>query len=71
MDIHIRDAAKVLCILLVDNGKGFDTAVVHKGMGLRNIEWRLNAMNARYKWKSTLNKGCRLIIKIPENENTD
>lgn len=62
MTIHIRDSEKTLSILLSDNGKGFKTDTLTKGMGLRNIELRIQSVNASYKWKSCKNKGCRLII---------
>ncbi len=66
MIIQIRDSMKSLCVLLSDNGKGFDIESVKKGMGVSNIEFRLNALNAAFKWKSAVNKGCRIIIVIPK-----
>lgn len=66
MCIHIRDSVNSLCVLLSDNGKGFDVCSVKKGMGVSNIEFRLNALNAAFKWKSIINKGCHLIIIIPK-----
>jgi len=65
MQIHIRDSVKSLSILLSDNGKGFDIDSIKRGMGFRNIESRLNSMNAAYKWKSEINKGCQLLLVIP------
>lgn len=67
MLIHIRDSTDSLNVVLSDNGKGFSFSSVKKGMGLRNIELRLSAMGAINKWKSTINKGCRLIIMIPKS----
>lgn len=64
--IQLRDSPKGCAVLLADNGTGFDLAAPSSGMGLRNIESRLVAMNASYKWKSAPNKGCRLIIIIPK-----
>ena len=64
MTIGIRDTTNLLCMLLSDNGKGFNLNTIKNGMGLRNIELRLGAMNAVFKWKSVINKGCRLIILI-------
>jgi signal transduction histidine kinase len=65
MQIHIRDSVKSLSILLSDNGKGFDIDSIKRGMGFNNIEFRLNSMNAAYKWKSEINKGCQLLLVIP------
>lgn len=66
MNISLRDTKGMLGVVLSDNGKGFDTGAIGKGMGLRNIELRLNSMGAIFKWKSRLQKGCRLIIIIPQ-----
>ncbi|WP_312075548.1 ATP-binding protein [Chryseobacterium sp.] len=67
--IIIRDSGNVLFAVISDNGRGFDYEKVKKGMGIKNIESRLQSMNAAFKWKSILGKGSRLIIKIPvENE---
>lgn len=68
MLIHIKDSSNYLCIVLSDNGIGFEIGSLKKGMGLRNIESRIKSMNAIYKWKSTLGKGSRLIIIIPNHE---
>jgi signal transduction histidine kinase len=65
MVIGVRDSEKSLCLVLSDNGKGFDVNALKKGMGLRNIELRLNSMGAAFKWKSVINNGSRLIITIP------
>ena len=65
MTIGVRDGKKSLCMILSDNGKGFDVNALKKGMGLRNIELRLNSLGAAFKWKSVLNCGSRLIITIP------
>lgn len=66
MLIHIRDSAHSLCVILSDNGKGFETSMIKRGMGLGNIEFRMNSLNAVYKWKSAINKGCKLIVSIPK-----
>lgn len=67
MFIQIRDSDNSLCILLSDNGKGFDVKSKKMGMGLRNIDLRLKSMDAVYKWKSKTNKGSRLIIMVPKS----
>lgn len=65
MIIQLRDSQKALNVLLKDNGKGFDVNSKKRGMGLTNIDLRLKSMDASYKWKSSANKGSRLIISIP------
>lgn len=64
--IHLRDTSNCCAILLADNGIGFEPNARNRGMGLGNIRSRIMAMNASYKWKSSSNKGCQLIIVIPK-----
>ena len=62
--LHIRLTDKFLLILLRDNGKGFNLFKVKKGMGMKNIEYRIHSLFGTYKWKSIPKKGTSLIIKI-------
>ena len=68
MFIYIRDTACSFSCILSDDGVGFDVENPQKGMGLTNIEARLSAVNAHFKWKSCKNKGTKLIIGIANNE---
>ena len=65
MCIHIRDTRKALAIILSDNGVGFDNEKLQNGMGLQNIDSRIQSIHALSKWKSKKGKGSRLIIKTP------
>lgn len=64
MSIQIRDANNSFSIILSDNGIGFDLSTLKTGMGLKNIETRIQSISASYKWKSKKSKGCRLIIVL-------
>ncbi|MCX8531681.1 sensor histidine kinase [Chryseobacterium luquanense] len=64
IDIIIKDFQNFTGIVIFDNGQGFDYEKVKKGMGIKNIESRMKSMDAKFKWKSILNKGSRLIFKI-------
>ncbi|MGI9581048.1 sensor histidine kinase [Chryseobacterium sp. RRHN12] len=65
--IYIKDYPEDTVVVISDNGQGFEYEEVEKGMGIKNIESRIKSMNATHKWKKTfLNKGSRLIIKIPK-----
>jgi len=64
MLITIRDSKQFLALILSDNGVGFDIYKHQKGMGLENIESRIETINAVSKWKSKKGKGVRLIIII-------
>nr|WP_314498360.1 ATP-binding protein [uncultured Chryseobacterium sp.] len=67
MSIYIRDIKNSRIVILSDNGESFDYQQASKGMGLKNIEARIQSLNAYFKWKNRLNHGSRLIIIIPKN----
>ncbi|CAD7802537.1 Sensor histidine kinase ComP [Chryseobacterium aquaeductus] len=66
MKIYIKDNKQHIAIVLSDNGNGFDYDSVKKGMGIKNIESRIQSLEAQYKWKNKKGKGSTLIIKIPQ-----
>ena len=66
MLIHIRDSDTLLAIILSDNGVGFDTDLLKKGMGLKNIDSRIQSITAISKWKSKKGNGSQLIIALPK-----
>lgn len=65
--IYIKDYPDDMAVIISDNGQSFDYEQVKKGMGIKNIESRIKSMNASHKWKNVMNKGSRLIIKIPNH----
>lgn len=64
INIHIKSIFNHLYVVIQDDGKGFNITSITKGIGLTNIETRLNALQAKYKFKSTINKGTSLIFKL-------
>ncbi|WP_343679936.1 sensor histidine kinase [Chryseobacterium arthrosphaerae] len=65
--IYLKDYPENMAVVISDNGQGFNYEEVKKGMGIKNIESRIQSMNATHKWKKTfLHTGSRLIIKIPK-----
>lgn len=52
-----------------DNGKGFNTRLKGKGIGLTNIVSRAEIFNGTAKLKSAPGKGCSLIVTIPVKVN--
>ncbi|WP_228466023.1 sensor histidine kinase [Chryseobacterium balustinum] len=68
IDIGIKDFNDFTGIVIFDNGQGFDYEKVKKGMGIKNIESRLQSMDAQFKWESITNKGSRLIFKIQKKQ---
>jgi signal transduction histidine kinase len=67
MSIQIRDTTNALAIVLGDNGIGFEKKSLKNGMGLKNIESRLQSIHAFFKWKSKEYKGCKLIIILSKS----
>jgi len=50
---------------IYDNGKGFDTTSMSKGIGLQNIKNRAETFSGIYSIKSAPMKGCELLVTIP------
>lgn len=66
--IYIRDNPKNIAVLIMDNGNGFIYDKVNKGMGIKNIESRIQSLDAQFKWKNKIGKKSQLIIKIPQKK---
>ena len=66
-----------LILRIEDNGRGFDveerarTAGSEKRMGLRSMTERVNLLRGRMKIQSQLNKGTKIEIKLPCQENNN
>ena len=65
VSVYIRNHAGFLTLILSDNGQSFDYKNASKGMGLKNIEARINSVKGIFKWKNRIGKGSRIIINIP------
>lgn len=48
-----------------DNGRGFDTRSVRKGIGLNNIRKRVEALSGKFTLLTAPGEGCMLIAEIP------
>jgi len=54
-------------VLLEDNGRGFDEKAIKKGMGLNNIQNRVEYYNGAFHLKTAPGEGCELRIELPCN----
>jgi signal transduction histidine kinase len=56
-----------LCLLIEDNGVGFDTTQItnFKGIGIKNIQSRINYLNGKVYFDSSVNNGTTVNIEIP------
>lgn len=48
-----------------DNGVGFDQNLTEKGIGLNNIQHRVDALEGTFKVESAPGNGCKICINIP------
>lgn len=60
VDINLSSTGDVVSIEVVDNGKGFDPGQVKNGIGLRNIQSRLQVYKGKMKITSSPGDGCTL-----------
>lgn len=56
-----------MCLVIRDNGRGFDPVSTRKGMGLSNIMNRLDAFNGSMEISSAPGKGTTIVAKVPVN----
>jgi PAS domain S-box-containing protein len=57
-----------LLVTVYDNGQGFDTTKVRKGVGIENMASRAQGLNGSLDIVSEAGKGCTLFLKIPLEE---
>lgn len=67
IELTFKPTAENIEIVYLDNGKGFDLAILNqrKGIGMQNIKSRLQMINATYTIESQVNKGFKMQITCP------
>ncbi|WP_299437884.1 sensor histidine kinase [uncultured Aquimarina sp.] len=67
VNISLTNHDSLLNIIIEDNGKGFNAKILPEkdGMGLKNIEKRIEHMEGTFEIDSTIGKGTNIIINIP------
>lgn len=63
--ISIIEKQEELLLTIRDNGIGFDKKLKTKGIGLRNIETRLELVSGHYVLNTSPGDGCEMIISVP------
>lgn len=66
ISISLTKIKKEIKITIKDNGKGFDINTVEYGNGIYNIKSRLEAIKAKYDFRSEPNFGTNLSISIKQ-----
>ncbi|WP_392349113.1 ATP-binding protein [uncultured Polaribacter sp.] len=65
--LNFKQTKKALTLTVSDNGKGFNTASKKAGIGLKNMQERIEEVNGTFSIESTLDKGTRIYIEISTN----
>jgi signal transduction histidine kinase len=63
--ISIREKPNELLLCIKDNGVGFDTLQKPRGIGLRNIETRLELVNGKMFINTSPGNGCEMVVTVP------
>jgi PAS domain S-box-containing protein len=65
IEIELQCGSDQVRLLIKDDGKGFDAANTHRGLGLSNIYERTRLYNGKVVLTTAPGKGCSLIVNIP------
>ena len=65
INLYLRASTTGLAILFIDNGKGFNAANASGGLGMRNIELRVQLLAGQYHFKPASTGGSRFCMMIP------
>ena len=65
VNISFQPDNQILSIIYQDNGKGFDIETLTKrGLGLKNIESRVNMIHGKLTYIPTVEKGVEVIVGV-------
>lgn len=62
--LTFRETSKVLSLSINDDGKGFNTTKTKQGIGLKNMEARIQKLNGTFYVKSKLGKGTTIQVTV-------
>jgi len=68
IDVALTYDTDKLIIVVKDNGKGFNSAEAHGGMGLANMRNRISLINGHITLNSTEKNGTTAIIELPKQQ---
>lgn len=64
MEFTLRETKKYIALKITDNGIGFETTKISGGLGLQNIELRMQLLKGTYKLTSSNERGTSLLLLI-------
>jgi PAS domain S-box-containing protein len=65
-EIELKNGKDGLILSINDNGKGFNTTEIRKGIGLKNIEHRVETYNGNVEIISSPGNGCKMEISFKQ-----
>lgn len=65
VNISIKTGDGILMMIVEDDGKGFDTSLKKKGVGILNMINRAESFNGSVVVYSSPGKGCKITVTIP------
>ncbi|GGG46671.1 two-component sensor histidine kinase [Croceivirga lutea] len=71
IDLQISKTAHNLRLNIIDNGKGFDLKKKKTGIGIKNIRSRIEKLNGKVNFRSTLGKGTKVEVIVPIKNNVE
>lgn len=68
IDIHLRHSDGWLFLGVKDDGKGFEISESAKGLGLKNIEFRIEYIKGKFRVRSSRGKGTSYLFALGKSE---
>ncbi len=65
LDLNVTIVDNIIHLVFKDDGDGFDPKLQKKGIGLSNIQHRIELLEGKYTLNSILEQGSTVIIDIP------
>lgn len=65
VSVQLMKNSSNLILMVEDDGKGFNFEKARRGLGLLNINSRLNTVGGEVDFESNVNQGTRVTIRIP------
>ena len=63
--VRLQPGMGEVCLLVQDNGQGFDKGRRSSGLGLNNMQARATRLGATVQVESTVGKGTRVVLTMP------
>jgi len=65
VEVRLAVSDEALRVSVVDDGRGYDTATLHNGLGLEGMRERVDLMGGRLDIDVQPGKGTRLVVQVP------